>query len=66
MHEVEMANQAPTYRVNYVGSQGVVTVNNGSGNPGSGCGQVNQTPAVRHVTVTTAYHYSDCPSHVSM
>ena len=51
-HKVEMANQAPTYRVNYVGSQGVVTVNNGSGNPSSGRGQVNQTPAVRHVTVT--------------
>lgn len=40
-----MANKA---QVNYVGSQAIVTVNNGSK-----CGdRVNQTPAVRHVTVT--------------
>jgi hypothetical protein len=32
--------------VNYIGPQGVVTVQNGSG------AQVNQTPAGRHVTVT--------------
>ena len=41
-----MAHQAPTCRVNYIGPQGVVTVQNGSG------AQVNQTPAGRHVTVT--------------
>ena len=38
-----MARQAPT---NYIGPQGVVTVQNGS------VAQVNQTPASRHVTVT--------------
>ena len=38
--------EAPTCRVNYVGSQGVIAVNNSSG------AQVNQTSAVKHVTVT--------------
>lgn len=40
-----MANQATTCRVNCIGSQAIVTLNNGSG-------QVNQTLTVRHVTVT--------------